>query len=132
MKKYNALAELLHSQEEEKSKRQNKACQVKMKSYFLCISESNEHITALRNEDGILQRFVEGEQVCFSIPSTDNEENAKTTDRVLYRVTAPSSNSGQFQMGSHCPAELQEKMSARRGKKIIEYFWFPVDGDNED
>ncbi|XP_042318289.1 uncharacterized protein LOC121928034 isoform X2 [Sceloporus undulatus] len=86
MKKYNALAELLHSQEEDKSKRQNKACQVKLKSYFLCISESNEHITALRKEDGTLQRFVEGEQVCFSIPSDDNEDKAKTTDRGSRRL----------------------------------------------
>nr|XP_020645606.1 inner centromere protein-like [Pogona vitticeps] len=132
MKKYNALADLLHSQEEEKSKRQNKACQVKLKSYFLCISESNEHITALRNEDGTLQRFAEGEQVCFSIPSAEAEEKAKSTDRILYRVTAPGSKPEHTQLCRLCPTELQEKLPARRGKKIIEYFWFPDEDGNEE
>nr|XP_028587114.1 inner centromere protein-like isoform X1 [Podarcis muralis] len=127
MKKYSAMADLWQSQEEEKSRRQNKACQVKMKSYFLCINESNEHITVLRNEDGTPQRFAEGEQVCFSVPGVDNEEKAKSTDRILHRVVAPSSNPGHPQMCGLCPAELQERTPARRGRKIIEYFWFPVD-----
>nr|XP_034978043.1 cytadherence high molecular weight protein 2-like [Zootoca vivipara] len=132
MKKYSAMADLWQSQEEEKSRRQNKACQVKMKSYLLCINESNEHITVLRNEDGTPQRFVEGEQVCFSIPGVGNEEKAKSTDRILHRVVAPSSNLGHPQMCGLCPAELHEKTPARRGRKIIEYFWFPVDGNTEE
>ncbi|XP_077786553.1 uncharacterized protein LOC114597877 [Podarcis muralis] len=132
MKKYSAMADLWQSQEEEKSRRQNKACQVKMKSYFLCINESNEHITVLRNEDGTPQRFAEGEQVCFSVPGVDNEEKAKSTDRILHRVVAPSSNPGRPQMCGLCPAELQERTPARRGRKIIEYFWFPVDGNTEE
>ncbi|KAJ7344467.1 hypothetical protein JRQ81_000417 [Phrynocephalus forsythii] len=132
MKKYNALADLLHSQEEEKSKRQNKACQVQLKSYFLCIIENNDHITALRNEDGTLQRFAEGEQACFSIPSVETEDKAKSTDRILYKVTAPSSKPEHTQICRLCPVELQEKLPARRGKKIIEYFWFPVEDNNEE
>ncbi|KAJ6665119.1 hypothetical protein lerEdw1_005350, partial [Lerista edwardsae] len=131
IKKYKGLADLLHSQEEQKLKRQNKSCQVKLKSYFLCISESNKHTTLLRKEDGTLQKIEEGEEVCFSIP-VENEEKGKSTDRVVYKVTAPGSNPGHAEIGGLCQIELQEHVPARRGKKIVEYFWFPADGDHED
>ncbi|XP_077175201.1 uncharacterized protein LOC143828929 [Paroedura picta] len=135
MEKYNTLADLLHSQEEEKLKRQNKACQVELKTYFLCISESSEQRSVLNNEDGTPQRFAEGEQVCFSFPAgwqtvaAENEEKAKNTNRFLYKIIAPGSNSGQAQTFGLCPVELQENMPTRRGKKIVEYFWFPVDNE---
>lgn len=51
--------------------------------------------------------------------------------RVLYKIIAPSSNPGQAQTCGLRPEDLRDSLPTRRGKKIVEYFWFPVDGDNE-
>ncbi|KAG7333298.1 hypothetical protein KOW79_003433 [Hemibagrus wyckioides] len=57
--KYQALADIFRAQEELISQRQNKACQANIKSYFLCMAESDQKIKILKNADGTTRNFTD-------------------------------------------------------------------------
>ncbi|GCC32198.1 hypothetical protein chiPu_0010658 [Chiloscyllium punctatum] len=77
--KYNVLHDVLRSQEEEKAKRQNKACQAKFQTYFLCRTECDQQVSIARTNDGTPKSFVEGESVHFTEP--DAQEYKVTPER---------------------------------------------------
>ncbi|KAK1161702.1 myosin heavy chain, skeletal muscle, adult [Acipenser oxyrinchus oxyrinchus] len=126
-RKHDALADILRSQEDEKSKRQNKACQANIKSYFLCVTENDQRVRILKNEDGTPRSFLEGEPVYLSTPGTQTEE----PERLMYRVAAPSSstrrNSSQVHFSELSPIESPEMVSPQKSRKVVEYFWLPTD-----
>ncbi|MGH0130216.1 UNVERIFIED_CONTAM: hypothetical protein FKN15_041727 [Acipenser sinensis] len=64
--KHDALADILRSQEDEKSKRQNKACQANIKSYFLCVTENDQSVRILKNKDGTPRSFLLKQKVHMS------------------------------------------------------------------
>ncbi|XP_066559037.1 uncharacterized protein LOC136748931 [Amia ocellicauda] len=79
--KHQALADILKTQEDLKSQRQNKGCQVNIKSYFLCVTENDQKIKILKNQDGSPRNFMEGEPAYISTPETGSEEPGRSTER---------------------------------------------------
>nr|XP_015193588.1 PREDICTED: spindle pole body component 110-like [Lepisosteus oculatus] len=129
--RHQALADVLKAQEELYSQRQNKGCQVNIKSYFLCVTENDQKIKILKNQDGTPRHLMEGEPVYFSTPDTVAEEPGRNQDRLLYRITAPSSSSTRGSSPVHfselLPQGVPEMGSARRTTKVVEYFWLPAE-----
>ncbi|XP_069079711.1 golgin subfamily A member 6-like protein 7 isoform X1 [Pleurodeles waltl] len=132
IKKHDALAKILRSQEEEKSKRQDKASQAKFQNFFLCVAESDQRISILKNKDGTPRGFEEGESVSFTVPDSEIDQKGKSHDRIIYRTIAPGSGDGNAcQTNELSAVEQHSSVSTKRGKKVVEYFWFPAnDGEN--
>ncbi|CAL8375993.1 unnamed protein product [Arctogadus glacialis] len=82
--KHQGLADVLRAQEDLKAQRQNKACQANIKSYFLCMTESDQRVKILKNPNGSTRNFTEGDPVYISTP----EPNPEDADR------SPSSRGG--------------------------------------
>ncbi|XP_078112340.1 uncharacterized protein LOC144521657 [Sander vitreus] len=56
--KHQELADRFRAQEDLKALRQNKACQANIKSYFLCMTESDQRVKILKNQDGTPRNFT--------------------------------------------------------------------------
>ncbi|XP_034031475.1 uncharacterized protein LOC117515050 [Thalassophryne amazonica] len=130
--KHQQLANVLRSQEDLKALRRNKACQANVKSYFLCMTESDQRVKILKNQDGTMRNFMEGDPVYISTPEpTPEEDDSRTSSRTMFRVCAP--HTGKDQGPSHfseLPAiggERPDSAHSRRSRKVVEYFWIPTD-----
>ncbi|TSK38517.1 hypothetical protein Baya_2933 [Bagarius yarrelli] len=130
-KKHHDLADILRQQEDLISKRQNKACQANIKSYFLCMTESDQRIKILKNYDGTPKKFTEGDPVYISSAQVSDEDSEKSSERTILRVAAPTSGrdlgSAQFSELSPVGADPYDSSIMRRNRKVVDYFWIPTD-----
>ncbi|KAK7151996.1 hypothetical protein R3I94_008359 [Phoxinus phoxinus] len=128
--KHQALAEVIRAQEELKSRRQTKACQANIKSYFLCMTESDQRVKILKNQDGTPRNFTEGDPVYISTPDLNSEDSEKRSgSRTMYRVAAPrvGRDTGPPHFSELSPmADSHDSGFSRRNRKV-EYFWIPTD-----
>ncbi|GAA6215344.1 myosin-9-like [Lates japonicus] len=129
--KHQELADRFRAQEDLKALRQNKACQANIKSYFLCMTESDQRVKILKNPDGNPRNFTEGDPVYISTPESSPEEPERSSSRTMLRVSAP--HTGRDLGPSHfdeLPAfggERPDSAPPRRSRKVVEYFWIPTD-----
>ncbi|XP_061077220.1 tropomyosin [Conger conger] len=131
--KHQALADIFRAQEDLKAQRQNKASQANIKSYFLCMTESDQRVKILKNQDGSPRNFTEGDPVYISSPDSGSEEVGRSPERTMYRVVAPGTGKGSgpahFSELSPIAAESPDITLPRRSKKVVEYFWLPTDDE---
>ncbi|KAL7401589.1 hypothetical protein ABVT39_001818 [Epinephelus coioides] len=129
--RHQELADRFRAQEDLKALRQNKACQANIKSYFLCMTESDQRVKILKNQDGTPRNFTEGDPVYISTSESSPEEPERSSSRTMFRVSAP--HTGRDQGPSHfdeLPAfggERPDSAPPRRSRKVVEYFWIPTD-----
>ncbi|XP_059191778.1 drebrin [Centropristis striata] len=129
--KHQELADSFRAQEDMKALRQNKACQANIKSYFLCMTESDQRVKILKNQDGNPRNFTEGDPVFISTPESSPEEPERSSSRTMLRVSAP--HTGRDQGPSHfdeLPAfegGRPDSAPSRRSRKVVDYFWIPTD-----
>eukprot|EP00066_Takifugu_rubripes_P030406 XP_011619672.1 PREDICTED: genetic suppressor element 1-like [Takifugu rubripes] len=77
--KHRELAEKIQAEEDVKAMRKNKTCQANIKTYFLCMTESDQRVKILKNPDGTTRNFTEGEPVFFTPePSTQEPERSSS------------------------------------------------------
>ncbi|KAK2894626.1 hypothetical protein Q8A67_011855 [Cirrhinus molitorella] len=127
--KHQTLAEVIRAQEELKSRRQTKACQANIKSYFLCMTESDQRVKILKNQDGTPRNFTEGDPVYISTPDLNSEDSERSSGRTMFRVAAPrvGRDTGPAHFSELSPmADTHESGFSRRNRKV-EYFWIPTD-----
>ncbi|XP_026143143.1 trichohyalin isoform X1 [Carassius auratus] len=128
--KHQVLAEVIRAQEELQSLRQTKACQANIKSYFLCMTESDQRVKILKNQDGTPRNFTEGDPVYISTPDLNSEESERSSgSRTMFRVAAPRAgrDTGPAHFSELSPmADSHESGFSRRNRKV-EYFWIPTD-----
>ncbi|XP_042631762.1 trichohyalin-like [Cyprinus carpio] len=127
--KHQALAEVIRAQEELKSLRQTKACQANIKSYFLCMTESDQRVKILKNRDGTPRNFTEGDPVYISTPDLNGEDSEKSSGRTIFRVAAPrvGPNTSPAHFSELSPmADTHDSGFSRRNRKV-EYFRIPTD-----
>nr|XP_057932217.1 uncharacterized protein LOC131131488 [Doryrhamphus excisus] len=131
--KYLVLHHMVRAQEDMKALRQDKSCQANIKSYFLCMTESDQRVKILKNQDGSPRNFMEGDPVYISTPESNSEESERSSSRMMFRVSAPLSvrDSGPSHFDELPPFEGGRPDSAnhRRGRKVVDYFWIPTDQD---
>ncbi|KAK2848009.1 hypothetical protein Q7C36_009691 [Tachysurus vachellii] len=129
--KHQALADIFREQEDLISQRQNKACQANIKSYILCMAESDQRIKILKNHDGTPRNFTEGDPVYISTAQASDEDSEKSSGRTILRVAAPTpgrdSGPAQFSELSAVGPDPHESSILRRSRKVVEYFWIPTD-----
>ncbi|XP_045893337.1 myosin-9 [Micropterus dolomieu] len=129
--KHQDLSNKFRAQEDLKALRQNKACQANIKSYFLCMTESDQRVKILKNQDGNPRNFTEGDPVFISTPESSPDEPERSSSRTMLRVSAPQM--GRDLGPSHfdeLPAfggERPDSAPLRRSRKVVEYFWIPTD-----
>ncbi|XP_075883346.1 uncharacterized protein LOC142888808 [Nelusetta ayraudi] len=129
--RHGELAQKLRAQEDLRALRQSKACQANIKSYFLCMTESDQRVKILRNQDGAPRNFTEGDPVFISTPEPAAEEPERSSSRTMLRVSAP--HAGRTPGPSHfdeLPAFVGQRPDSapqRRSRKVVEYFWIPTD-----
>ncbi|CAN9498925.1 unnamed protein product [Ophioblennius macclurei] len=129
--RHQELANRLRAEEDLRALRQNKACQANIKSYFLCMTESDQRVKILKNQDGSPKNFTEGDPVYISTPESSPEDTERSPSRTMLRVSAP--HTGRDQGPSHfddLPAfggERPDSAPTRRSRKVVEYFWIPTD-----
>ncbi|KAG7222869.1 hypothetical protein INR49_016007 [Caranx melampygus] len=129
--KHQELADRFRAQEDLKALRQNKACQANIKSYFLCMTESDQRVKILKNQDGSPRNFTEGDPVFISTPESSPEELERSSSRTMLRVSAP--HTGRDLGPTHfddLPAfggDRPDSAPPRRSRKVVEYFWIPTD-----
>nr|XP_021328937.1 trichohyalin-like isoform X2 [Danio rerio] len=128
--KHHTLDEVIRAQEELKSLRQNKGCQANIKNYFLCVTESDQRVKILKNQDGSPRNFTEGEPVYISTPDLSSDDSERSSgSRAMFRVAAPrarqDTSPAQFRELSPL-ADSHESGFSRRNRKV-EYFWIPTD-----
>ncbi|XP_039664079.1 myosin-11 [Perca fluviatilis] len=129
--KHQELADRFRAQEDLKAMRQNKACQANIKSYFLCMTESDQRVKILKNQDGMPRNFTEGDPVYISTPESSPEEPERISSRTMFRVSAP--HTGRDLGPSHFDelppfgGERPDSAPPRRSRKVVEYFWIPTD-----
>ncbi|XP_035381216.1 uncharacterized protein LOC118241195 [Electrophorus electricus] len=128
--KHQALSDVLRAQEDLKSQRQNKACQANIKSYFLCMTESDQKVKILKNQDGTPRNFTEGDPVYISTVEVDGEDSDRVSGRTILRVAAPKvgRDTGPTHF-SELRAHPPDNSPARRSRKVVEYFWIPTDDE---
>ncbi|XP_054631813.1 myosin-9 [Dunckerocampus dactyliophorus] len=131
--KHLVLDHMVRAQEDMKALRQDKSCQANIKSYFLCMTESDQRVKILKNQDGSPRNFMEGDPVYISTPECNSEESERSSSRMMFRVSAPLSvrDSGPSHFDELSPLEGGRPDSAnhRRGRKVVDYFWIPTDQD---
>ncbi|XP_066540557.1 golgin subfamily A member 6-like protein 26 [Hoplias malabaricus] len=129
--KHQALADIFRAQEDLKSQRQNKACQANIKSYFLCMTESDQRVRILKNHDGTPRNFTEGDPVYISPTDASTEDSDRGSGRTLLRVAAPrggrDTGPSHFSELSPMGGDAPESSALRRSRKVVEYFWIPTD-----
>ncbi|XP_071313237.1 paramyosin [Trachinotus anak] len=129
--KHQELADRFRTQEDLKALRQNKACQANIKSYFLCMTESDQRVKILKNQDGTPRNFTEGDPVFISTPESSPEEPERSSSRTMFRISAP--HTGRDLGPTHfdeLPAfggDRPDSAPPRRSRKVVEYFWIPTD-----
>ncbi|MEQ2295246.1 hypothetical protein AMECASPLE_012033 [Ameca splendens] len=129
--KHHELANILQSHEDLKAQMRSKACQANIKSYFLCMAESNQRVKILKNPDGNPRNFTEGDPVYISTSEDGPEEPERSSSRTMLRISAP--HTGRDLGPSHfdeLPAfegERPGSAPSRRTRKMVEYFWIPTD-----
>ncbi|XP_024857808.2 trichohyalin [Kryptolebias marmoratus] len=127
--KHQELASRLQAEEDLRAQRQNKACQANIKSYFLCMTESDQRVKILKNPDGALRNFTEGNPVYITTSDCDDPE--RSPSRTMFRISAP--HTGRDLGPSHfdeLPAfggERPDSGPSRRSRKVVDYFWIPTD-----
>nr|XP_020449287.1 stress response protein NST1-like isoform X2 [Monopterus albus] len=128
--KHLELANKFRAQEDLKALRQSKACQANIKSYFLCMTESDQRVKILKNQDGTTRNFTEGDPVYISTSESGPEEPDKTLSRTLFRVSAPHTGRdlgpGRFDDLPAFGGERPVSAPPRRNR-TVEYFWIPTD-----
>ncbi|XP_039548257.1 polyamine-modulated factor 1-binding protein 1 isoform X2 [Pimephales promelas] len=126
--KHQSLAEIIRAQEELKSLRQTKACQANIKSYFLCMTESDQRVKILKNQDGTPRNFTEGDPVFISTPDL-NSEDSERSGRTMYRVAAPrvGRDTGPPHFSELSPMTDSHDSGFLRRNRKVEYFWIPTD-----
>nr|XP_046250024.1 trichohyalin [Scatophagus argus] len=129
--KHHELADRFRAQEDLKALRQSKACQANIKSYLLCMTESDQRVKILKNQDGTPRNFTEGDPV-YITPESSPEEPERSSSRTMFRVSAP--HTGRDLGPSHfdeLPAFVgdlrPDSAPQRRSRKVVEYFWIPTD-----
>ncbi|KAM9814780.1 uncharacterized protein ACBT44_009832 [Syngnathus typhle] len=132
--KHGTLDAVLREQEHMKAMRRDKSCQVNIKNYFLCMTESNQRVKILKNQDGTAKNFTEGDPVYISTMSEANLDESETSSRTMFRVSAPhSARDGGLAHFDELPpfegARPESAMSQRGNRKLVEYFWIPTDQD---
>uniref|UniRef100_A0A1A8BX34 Intersectin 2b n=1 Tax=Nothobranchius kadleci TaxID=1051664 RepID=A0A1A8BX34_NOTKA len=129
--KHHELANVFRIQEDLNAQRRNKACQANIKSYFLCMTESDQRVKILKNPDGSPKNFTEGDPVYISTPESGPEEADRSSSRTMLRISAPQV--GRDVGPSHfdeLPAfggEWPDSAHQRRSRKVVDYFWIPTD-----
>ncbi|CAL8296071.1 unnamed protein product [Boreogadus saida] len=131
--KHQGLADVLRAQEDLKAQRQNKACQANIKSYLLCMTESDQRVKILKNPNGSARNFTEGDPVYISTPEPNPEDADRSPSRTMLRVSAPQQGRdpgpphfGDLPvMGGERPPDSAAPL--RRSRKVVEYFWIPTD-----
>ncbi|XP_078077210.1 uncharacterized protein LOC144499030 [Mustelus asterias] len=121
--KHDSLSDILRSQEEEKAKRKNKACQAKFQTYFLCRTECDQRLSVAKT-DRIPKSFVEGEA---DFAETDDWLHINP-ERLRCRTASPG-REGQAQgyFNDLPPVKRKEISSPSTGRKVVNYFWLPAD-----
>ncbi|XP_030221897.1 calponin homology domain-containing protein DDB_G0272472 [Gadus morhua] len=129
--KHQGLADVLRAQEDLKAQRQNKACQANIKSYFLCMTESDQRVKILKNPNGSARNFTEGDPVYISTPEPNPEDADRSPSRTMLRVSAPQQgrDPGPPHFGDLpvMGGERPDSAPPRRSRKVVEYFWIPTD-----
>ncbi|KAK1887426.1 Reticulocyte-binding protein 2 like a [Dissostichus eleginoides] len=131
--KHQEINERFRAEENLKALRQNKSCQANIKSYFLCMTESNQRVKILRNQDGAPRNFTEGDPVFIPTPECSPEEPERSSSRTLLRVSAPLTGRdhgpGHFdELPAFGGAERPDSAPhPRRSRKVVDYFWIPTD-----
>ncbi|XP_072551929.1 uncharacterized protein [Salminus brasiliensis] len=129
--KHQALADIFRAQEDLKSQRQNKACQANIKSYFLCMTESDQRVKILKNHDGTPRNFTEGDPVFISAAEAGGEDSDRGSGRTMLRVAAPragrDSGPAHFSDLSPMGGDPPDTSALRRSRRVVEYFWIPTD-----
>ncbi|KAK2842690.1 hypothetical protein Q5P01_012890 [Channa striata] len=129
--KHQELADKLRAQEDLKALRQTKACQANIRSYFLCMTESDQRVKILKNQDGTSRNFTEGDPVYISTPESGAEEPDRSSSRTMFRVSAPHTGRdlgpSYFDELPAFGGERPDSAPPRRSKKVVEYFWIPTD-----
>ncbi|XP_056455486.1 huntingtin-interacting protein 1-related protein [Gadus chalcogrammus] len=129
--KHQGLADVLRAQEDLKAQRQNKACQANIKSYFLCMTESDQRVKILKNPNGSTRNFTEGDPVYISTPEPNPEDADRSPSRTMLRVSAPQQgrDPGPPHFGDLpvMGGERPDSAPPRRSRKVVEYFWIPTD-----
>ncbi|XP_023266701.1 coiled-coil domain-containing protein 88B-like [Seriola lalandi dorsalis] len=129
--KHQEISDRFRAQEDLKALRQNKACQANIKSYFLCMTESDQRVKILKNPDGTPRNFTEGDPVFISTPESSPEEPERTSSRTMFRISAP--HTGRDPGPSHfdeLPAvggDRPDSAPPRRSRRVVDYFWIPTD-----
>ncbi|XP_072373800.1 uncharacterized protein [Scyliorhinus torazame] len=124
--KHDFLSDILGSQDEEKAKRKNKACQAKLQTYLLCRAECDQRLSIAKTNNGIPRSFVEGEAAHFT--DTDDWHHMITPERFRYRKASPGcEDQTQSYFSDLTPVEHKEISSPSKGRKIVNYFWLPAD-----
>ncbi|XP_077423233.1 uncharacterized protein LOC144053077 [Vanacampus margaritifer] len=133
--KHGTLDGVLRAQDHMKAMRREKSCQANIKSYFLCMTESDQRMKILKNQDGTPKNFTEGDPVYIStMPEANPEEPERCSSRTMFRVSAPHSarDAGPGHFDELPPFEGTRPESVtgqRRSRKLVEYFWIPTDQD---
>ncbi|KAK0135683.1 hypothetical protein N1851_028441 [Merluccius polli] len=129
--KHQGLADTFRAQEDLKAQRQNKACQANIKSYLLCMTESNQRVKILKNPNGSPRNFTEGDPVYISTPEPNPEDADHSSSRTMLRVSAPQQgrDPGPAHFGELpiIGGERPDSAPPRRSRKVVEYFWIPTD-----
>ncbi|XP_043979937.1 trichohyalin [Gambusia affinis] len=129
--KHHELANILQAHEDLKAQRRSKACQANIKSYFLCMTESNQRVKILKNPDGTPRNFTEGDPVYISTTDDGSEEPERSSSRTMLRVSAPhpgrDPGPSHFDELTAFDGERPGSAPSRRGRKVVEYFWIPTD-----
>ncbi|XP_076850994.1 uncharacterized protein LOC143501258 [Brachyhypopomus gauderio] len=129
--KHQDLADAFRTQEDLKSQRQNKACQANIKSYFLCMTESDQRVKILKNQDGTPRNFTEGDPVYISTSEESSKEPDRISGRTILRVAAPTAGrDAEHAHFSDLPsvgADRHDNSPVRRNRKVVEYFWIPTE-----
>ncbi|KAG5273472.1 hypothetical protein AALO_G00151690 [Alosa alosa] len=131
--KHQTLENILKAQEDLKAQRRNKACQANIKSYVLCMTESDQRVKILKNSDGAPRNFTEGDPVYISTPEPASDDTeTSSSSRTMFRVSAPRAgrDSGPSYFSDLSPMAAETPLDpwpARRSRKVVEYFWIPTD-----
>nr|XP_040018780.1 uncharacterized abhydrolase domain-containing protein DDB_G0269086 [Gasterosteus aculeatus aculeatus] len=123
--KHRELADRFRAQEDLKALRTSKACQANIKSYFLCMTESDQRVKILKNQDGSPRNFTEGDPVYISTPESSAGEPERSSSRTTFRVSAPHMGPSRFDELPAFEGERPDSAPPRRSRKVVEYFWIP-------
>ncbi|XP_037307831.2 uncharacterized abhydrolase domain-containing protein DDB_G0269086 [Pungitius pungitius] len=130
--KHRQLADRFREQEDLKALRSSKACQANIKSYFLCMTESDQRVKILKSQDGSPRNFTESDPVYISTPEASAGEPDRSSSRTPFRVAAPppaGRDPGRFDELPAFGGERPDSTPPRRSRKVVEYFWIPTEQD---